>query len=65
MVANPLQMRLIVEARIKTGAIDASVLAEPYASSSLPEVWVPDQRTLALRRQVARRNQVVRQRAGA
>jgi transposase len=29
----------------------------------LPEVWVPDQRTLALRRQVTRRNQIVRQRA--
>jgi transposase len=39
------------------------VLARLYASGFLPEVWVPDQGTLALRRQVTRRNQIVRQRA--
>jgi transposase len=43
--------------------IDAAVLARLYASGFLPEIWVPDQRTLALRRQVTRRNQIVRQRA--
>ena len=42
--------------------IDATVLAKLYASNFLPEVWVPDARTLALRRQVTRRNQIVRQR---
>jgi len=62
-IANPRQVRLIAEARIKTDVIDATVLARLYASGFLPEVWVPDQRTLALRRQVTRRNQVVRQRA--
>lgn len=56
-------MRLIAEARIKTDVIDATVLARLYASGFLPEVWVPDQGTLALRRQVTRRNQIVRQRA--
>jgi transposase len=61
-VANPRQVRLIAHARIKTDAIDAAVLARLYASNFLPEVWIPDQRTLALRRQVTRRNQVVRQR---
>ena len=61
-VANPRQVRLIAHAKIKTDAIDAAVLARLYASGFLPEVWIPDQRTLALRRQVTRRNQVVRQR---
>lgn len=43
--------------------IDAIVLARLYASGFLPEVWEPDQRTPARRRQVTRRNQIVRQRA--
>jgi transposase len=62
-IANPRQVRLIAEARTKTDVIDAAVLARLYASGFLPEIWVPDQRTLALRRQVTRRNQIVRQRA--
>ena len=51
-IANPRQVRLIAEARIKTDVIDATVLARLYASGFLPEVWVPDQGTRALRRQV-------------
>jgi transposase len=62
-VANPRQVRLIAEARTKTGVIDATVPARLHASGFLPEVWVPDQRTPALRRQVTRRNQIVRRRA--
>ncbi|MDP8916306.1 MAG: IS110 family transposase [Pseudomonadota bacterium] len=62
-IANPRQVRLIAEARIKTDVIDATVLARLYASGFLPEVWVPDARTEALRRQVTRRMQIVRQRA--
>ena len=62
-IAKPRLVRLIAEARIKTDVIDASVLARLYASGFLPEVWIPDQATLALRRQVTRRNQIVRQRA--
>jgi transposase len=62
-VANPRQIRLIAEARIKTDVINAGVLARLYASGFLPEVWIPDEYTLGLRRQVARRNQIVRQRA--
>ncbi|MDF0499097.1 IS110 family transposase, partial [Bradyrhizobium yuanmingense] len=61
-IANPKQVRLIAHAKIKTDAIDAAVLAKLYATGFLPEVWVPDQRTMALRRQVARRTQLVRQR---
>nr|WP_227791807.1 transposase [Burkholderia sp. BE17] len=61
-IANPLQVRLIAEARVKTDKIDAAVLAQLYASGFLPEVWMPDEHTLALRRQISRRSQLVRQR---
>jgi transposase len=61
-VANPMQVKAIAHARIKTDKIDAGVLAQLHASGFLPEVWVPDERTDRLRRLVARRNQVVRHR---
>jgi len=61
-IASPKQVRLIAHAKIKTDAIDAAVLAKLYASGFLPEVWIPDEATQALRRQVARRTQLVRQR---
>src|SRR3546814_15301632 len=61
-IANPRQVHLIAKARIKTDAIDATVLARLYASGFLPEVWVPDPRKMRLSRPVTRRNQVVRQR---
>lgn len=61
-VANPMQVKAIAHARIKTDKIDAGVLAQLQASGFLPEVWVPDARTERLRRLVARRNQVVRHR---
>lgn len=61
-IANPLQVRLIAEARVKTDKIDAAILAQLYASGFLPQVWMPDERTQALRRQVGRRNQIVRHR---
>jgi len=61
-IANPRQVHLIAKARIKTDVIDATVLARLYASGFLPEVWVPDSKTMSLRRQVTRRNQLVRQR---
>ena len=61
-VANPLQVRLIAEAKVKTDKIDAAILAQLYAAGFLPEVWIPDDQTQSLRRQVARRTQIVRQR---
>ena len=54
-IANPMQVRIIAHAKIKTDTIDASVLAQLYASGFLPEVWIPDEPTQALRRQVTRR----------
>lgn len=62
-IANPKQVHMIAHAKVKTDTIDAIVLAKLYASGFLPEVWVPDPGTLALRRQVTRRTQLVRQRS--
>ena len=61
-IANPKQVRLIADAKVKTDKIDAAVLAKLYANGFLPEVWIPDARTEAMRRQVTRRTQLVRQR---
>ena len=62
-IANPKQVRLIAHAKIKTDKIDAGVLAQLYASGFLPEVWIADEATQALRRQVTRRNQIACQRS--
>jgi transposase len=61
-VANPLQVKAIAHARIKTDKIDAGVLASLHAAGFLPEVWLPEAETERLRRLVARRDQVVRHR---
>lgn len=61
-VANPLQVKTIAYAHVKTDKIDAGVLASLRAANFLPEIWLPDADTERLRRQVARRDQVVRHR---
>ena len=61
-IANPLQVKAIAYAHVKTDKIDAGVLANLYAAGFLPEVWTPDADTEQLRRLVARRNQVVKHR---
>jgi transposase len=61
-VSNPMKTRAIAEAKVKTDKVDAAVLAELLAADYLPSVWVADEGTQALRRQVARRTQLVRQR---
>ena len=60
-IANPLQVRLIAQAEVKTDKIDAAVLAKLHASRFLPEVWTEDEATETLRRLVAQRSQVVQQ----
>src|SRR5262249_54189735 len=61
-VANPIQVKAIAHARVKTDKIDAGVLASLRAADFLPEIWLPDADTERLRRLVTRRNQVVRHR---
>lgn len=61
-ISNPQKTRAIAEAKVKTDKVDAAVLAELLACDYLPGVWLADDATHALRRQVARRAHVVRQR---
>jgi transposase len=61
-VSNPQKTRAIAEAKVTTDKVDAEVLAQLLAAEYLPSVWVADEQTAALRRQVARRAHIVRQR---
>ena len=58
-IANPVQVRAIAWAKVKTDQIDAATLAKLHASGFLPEVWAPDEDTQALRRRVAERARLV------
>lgn len=60
-ISNPLLVRAIAWAKVKTDKIDASVLAKLHASGFLPEVRMPDEETERLRRVVAERVQLVSQ----
>ncbi|WP_275200884.1 IS110 family transposase [Bradyrhizobium sp. CSA207] len=61
-IANPLQVKAIAHAHVKTDKVDAGTLASLYAVGYLPEIWTPDAATERLRRLIARRYQVVRHR---
>src|SRR5215471_3357337 len=61
-IANPLQVKAIAQAHVKTDKIDAGTLASLQAAGYLPEIWTPDIATERKRRLVARRYQVVRHR---
>ena len=60
-ISNPMKTRAIAEAKVKTDKVDAEVLAQLLAADYLPGVWMADEDTQALRRQVARRAHIVRQ----
>ena len=64
-VANTKKLRQISEAKTKTDRLDARTLARVLASGFLDAVWMPDEATRALRRWIARRAQLVRQRTRA
>jgi transposase len=61
-ISNPRKTRAIAEAKVKTDKVDARILAQLLAADFLPPVWLPDDRTRMLRRQIARRTHLVRQR---
>lgn len=61
-IANPLQVKAIAQAHVKTDKIDAGTLASLHAAGYLPQTWTPDTATERKRRLVARRYQVVRHR---
>ena len=59
-IANPLKVRLIADAHLKTDAVDASVLAHLHRTRFLPEVWVPDPTTRRWRSLVAHRQELTK-----
>jgi transposase len=61
-ISNPLRTRAIAEAKVKTDKVDARVLAELLRAGYLPGIWRPDEELQALRRLVARRSGIVRER---
>ncbi|WP_354211575.1 MULTISPECIES: transposase [unclassified Bradyrhizobium] len=61
-IANPLQMKAIAQAHVKTDKIDAGTLASLQAAGYLPQIWTPDAETERKRRLAAPRYQVVRHR---
>jgi transposase len=61
-IANPLQVKAIAQAHVKTDKIDAGTLASLHAAGYLPQIWTPDAATERKRRLATRRYQVVRHR---
>lgn len=61
-IPNPLRTRASADAKIKTDKVDAATLAQLLAADFVPEVWVPDDATRRLRRELAARAALVRQR---
>jgi transposase len=59
MISNPLRVRAIAEAKIKTDKVDSRVLAELLRCDYLPRVWQPDRETQRLRRLTHRRAALV------
>jgi transposase len=61
-IANPLQVKAIAQAHVKTDKMDAGTLASLQAAGYLPQIWTPDAATERKRRSAARRYQIVRHR---
>jgi len=64
-VANPLQVKAIAHAKIKTDKVDAHTLAELLRADFLPTVEMPDEKTWALRQLVSHRRFLVKQQTAA
>ena len=55
-IANPLQVKAIAHARVKTDTVDAGTLASLFGAGYLPEIWTPDAATERKRRRPGRLN---------
>jgi len=64
-VANPLQVRAIAHAKIKTDKIDAYTLAQLLRTGFLPAVQMPSEETWARRQLISHRRLLVKQRTAA
>ena len=60
LLAHPKRLRAISHAKVKTDKFDARVLAESLAANLVPAVWIPDEQTRRLRRQISRRRALVK-----
>lgn len=58
-MSNPIKTKLIAHAKVKTDKVDAKVLAELARVGYLPEVWLPDEDTEALRQFFSDRRSLV------
>jgi transposase len=65
LVADTRNVRALTHAKVKNDRLDAQLLAKLLAAGMLPGTWVCDEPTRALRRQIARRSQLVRGRTRA
>ena len=54
-LANPLKVRAIAEAKIKTEKVDSEILAHLLRTDLLPTVWIGDQEMRDLKRLIAER----------
>lgn len=61
-LANPKTAKALTQASAKTDKLDARALARLLAGGLVPEVWVVNEQTRVLRRRIARRAQLVKQR---
>lgn len=61
-VANPVAVKLISTARVKTDARDTIKLARLLAADLIPAVWVPPQHVRELRALIAHRKRLMKQR---
>src|SRR5262245_15171435 len=62
-VGNPLQIKAIAQAKVKTDKIDAQVLANLIRCDYLPTVWTPDARTQKLRELTTLRGNLITDRS--
>jgi len=58
-VANPIQVKQIATARVKTDIRDTLILARLLAANLVPEVWVPPAHVRQLRQLLSQRRQLV------
>jgi len=58
-VANPIQVKQIAQARVKTDIRDTLILARLLAANLVPEVWVPPAHVRELRQLLSQRRQLV------
>jgi transposase len=58
-VANPIQVKQIAQARVKTDIRDTLILARLLAANLVPDVWVPPAHVRELRQLLSQRRQLV------